>query len=66
MVATSSVEERLAHIEERLESFATKADIAELRGELSTLKWTISIGLFAVIAITSILQVLLQLLPIGQ
>ena len=66
MGTTSSVEERLAHIEGRLESFATKADIAELRGELSTLKWTISIGLFAVIAITSILQVLLQLLPIGQ
>lgn len=66
MATTTSVEERLAHIEGRLESFATKADIAELRGELSTLKWTISIGLFAVIAITSILQVLLQLLPIGQ
>ena len=50
MAVAPSVEERLAHIEGRLDSFATKADLATLNGkidalrsEVNTLKWAMGL-----------------------
>ena len=44
------------------EHLATKADIAELRSEVRTMKWMLGLGLTAVVAVSAVLQVI-ALLP---
>ena len=44
---SATVEERLASIEATLPHLATKADLAELRAELHSMKWMIGVGIAA-------------------
>lgn len=58
----ASIDERVARIEGGYEHLATKADIAELRSEVRTMKWMLGLGLMAVVAVSAVLQVI-ALLP---
>ena len=58
----ASIDERVARIEGGYEHLATKADIAELRSEVWTMKWMLGLGLTAVVAVSAVLQVI-ALLP---
>ena len=53
----SDVKERLGHIEGSQAHFATKADVAEIKGELKTLKWT-GLGIAVLIAAQIVLGLL--------
>ena len=58
----ATLDERVARIEGGYEHLATKADIAELRSEVWTMKWMLGLGLTAVVAVSAVLQVI-ALLP---
>lgn len=58
----TSIDERVARIEGGYEHLATKADLAELRSEVRSLKWMLGLGLSAVVAVSAVLQVI-ALLP---
>ena len=58
----TSIDERVARIEGGYEHLATKADIAELRSEVRTMKWMLGLGLMAVVAVSAVLQ-MIALLP---
>jgi len=36
-------EQRISYIEGKLDSLATKADVAEVRGEVRAMRWTIAV-----------------------
>ncbi len=55
--------ERIASLEGQMTHLATKADIENLRAELKTIKWILSIAIPAAIAITGIVVHLLNNLP---
>ena len=59
----ASIDERVARIEGGYEHLATKADIAELRSEVRTMKWMLGLGLTAVVAVSAVLQVVALLPP---
>ena len=65
MVAT--VEERVSFIEGRLDQFATKADVADLKTEMAEIesriiKWMVAMQLLAVGAIAAIMAAIVQVL----
>lgn len=55
--------ERIANLEGQVAHLATKADIENLRAELSTMKWIIGIAIPAATAITRIVVQVLNNLP---
>lgn len=58
-MATVTVEERIARIEERMDTFATKADLHQLETRL--IKWIIGAQLGFIIAISGLLVAYAQL-----
>ena len=69
-MATNTVEERIARIEERMDTFATKADLANMRTEMKgdiadlkvdLIKWMVGTQIGFVIAISGLLVAYAQL-----
>ncbi len=63
----TTVEERVSFIEGRLDQFATKADIADVRTDLAALesrliKWMVTLQLLGLGAIAAIVATAVQLL----
>jgi hypothetical protein len=51
-------EQRISYIEGKLDSLATKADVAEVRGEVRAMRWTIAVvgvGISIVILATNLI-----------
>ena len=69
-MAANSIEERMARIEERMDTFATKADLANMRTEMKgdiadlkvdLIKWMVGTQIGFVIAISGLLVAYAQL-----
>ena len=58
MMATT--EERVSRLEGEYGHLATKADIAELRGELQGMKWTLGVAIGGVAVGLGVLQLVLK------
>ena len=57
-----TIEERVSRLEGEYGHLATKADIAELRGEIQGIKWTLGVAIGGVAVGLAALQVALKYL----
>ena len=56
----ATIEGRVSRIEGEYGHLATKADIAELRGEVQGMKWTLGVAIGAVAVGLGVLQLVLK------
>lgn len=56
----ATIEERVSRLESGYDHLATKADLADLWGELRGMKWTLGVAIAAVAGGLAVLQVVLK------